>query len=137
MARCLGFDLRLNFNLPYLATSLREFWRRWHISLSTWLRDYLYLPLGGSRKHEARTYLNLGITMLLGGLWHGAAVTFLLWGLWHGAGLILNRWWEQHRPWRQSGLGKLAGDAGVCALWLDVVPGKLPRPGPAIRRRAG
>ncbi len=99
VARSLGFNLMLNFNLPYFATSLRGFWHRWHISLSTWLRDYLYVPLGGSRKGDGRTYLNLGVTMLLGGLWHGAALTFVLWGVWHGLGLIVNRWWEQHRPW--------------------------------------
>jgi alginate O-acetyltransferase complex protein AlgI len=95
LARLLGFELGLNFNLPAFACSLREFWRRWHISLSTWLRDYLYIPLGGERRGPARTYLNLGITMLLGGLWHGAALTFVLWGAWHGLGLMLNRWWEQ------------------------------------------
>jgi len=94
VANLLGFKLMLNFNLPYLATSLRDFWRRWHISLSTWLRDYLYVPLGGNRYGEARTYLNLGATMLLGGLWHGASLTFVLWGLWHGVGLAVNRWWQ-------------------------------------------
>ena len=90
-ARILGFDLMWNFNLPYAATSIREFWRRWHISLSTWLRDYLYISLGGNRAGRARTYANLGITMLLGGLWHGAAWNFVLWGAWHGLGLMLNR----------------------------------------------
>ena len=96
VARWLGFRLMLNFNLPYAATSIRSFWSRWHISLSTWLRDYLYIPLGGNRCSESRNYLNLGITMLLGGLWHGAELTFILWGLWHGAGLIANRWYELH-----------------------------------------
>lgn len=90
-ARVLGFDIMWNFNLPYSATSLREFWQRWHISLSTWLRDYLYIPLGGNRLGPARTYLNLTLTMLLGGLWHGAAWNFVLWGLWHGLGLALTR----------------------------------------------
>lgn len=99
LARVLGFELDLNFNLPYFATSLRDFWRRWHISLSTWLRDYLYIPLGGSRRSSGvRTYINLGLTMLLGGLWHGAGLNFLLWGLWHGAGLMVNRWWQTRRP---------------------------------------
>lgn len=99
IARLLGFRLMLNFNLPYFSSSLRDFWRRWHISLSTWLRDYLYKPLGGDRKGIHRTYLNVGITMLLGGLWHGAALNFVLWGLWHGAGLIVARWWHQRsRP---------------------------------------
>jgi len=90
-ARVLGFDIMLNFNLPYAAGSIREFWRRWHISLSTWLRDYLYISLGGSREGKARTYANLWITMVLGGLWHGAAWNFVLWGMWHAVGLMLNR----------------------------------------------
>lgn len=90
-ARLLGFDLMVNFNLPYLATSLRDFWRRWHISLSTWLRDYLYIGLGGNRRGTLRTGLNLLLTMLLGGIWHGAAWNFVLWGLWHGAGLAVER----------------------------------------------
>jgi D-alanyl-lipoteichoic acid acyltransferase DltB (MBOAT superfamily) len=90
-ARVLGFDIMWNFSLPYSATSLREFWQRWHISLSTWLRDYLYIPLGGNRLGAARTYFNLIVTLLLGGLWHGAAWHFVLWGLWHGLGLALTR----------------------------------------------
>jgi D-alanyl-lipoteichoic acid acyltransferase DltB (MBOAT superfamily) len=90
-ARVLGFDIIWNFNLPYAATNLREFWRRWHISLSTWLRDYLYVSLGGNRRGPRRTYVNLFLTMLLGGLWHGAAWNFVLWGLWHGGGLALQR----------------------------------------------
>lgn len=90
-ARLLGFDIMWNFHLPYCATSLREFWQRWHISLSTWLRDYLYIPLGGNRHGTPRTYINLTLTMLLGGLWHGAAWNFILWGLWHGLGLALTR----------------------------------------------
>lgn len=96
IATVLGFKLMLNFNLPYFATSLRDFWRRWHISLSTWLRDYLYRPLGGSRATQPRTYLNLVVTMLIGGLWHGAALNFILWGLWHGLGLAINRLWGQN-----------------------------------------
>ena len=90
-ARMLGFDILFNFNLPYAAANPREFWRRWHISLSTWLRDYLYIPLGGNRRGPARTYVNLMVTMLLGGLWHGAAWNFVLWGAWHGAGLAAHR----------------------------------------------
>jgi D-alanyl-lipoteichoic acid acyltransferase DltB (MBOAT superfamily) len=90
-ARWLGFDLMLNFRQPYFATSLRDFWARWHISLSTWLRDYLYIPLGGNRLGRARTALNLILTMTLGGLWHGAAWTFVAWGLWHGVGLAARR----------------------------------------------
>jgi len=91
LARVLGFDIMWNFDLPYAATNLREFWRRWHISLSSWLRDYLYISLGGNRRGRSRTYVNLLITMLLGGLWHGAAWNFVLWGLWHGVGLALLR----------------------------------------------
>lgn len=90
-ARLLGFVLPENFNHPYLSTSLAEFWRRWHISLSTWLRDYLYIPLGGSRRGAVRTYLNLLVTMFLGGLWHGAAWNFVAWGVWHGAMLAIER----------------------------------------------
>jgi alginate O-acetyltransferase complex protein AlgI len=82
-AQLLGFHFMLNFKQPYLATSLKDFWRRWHISLSTWLRDYLYIPLGGSRRGSLKTYRNLALTMLLGGLWHGANWTFVIWGL-HG-----------------------------------------------------
>tara|TARA_R110000737_G_scaffold120677_1_gene153138 strand:- start:230 stop:1129 length:900 start_codon:yes stop_codon:yes gene_type:complete len=90
-AAILGFRLMENFRAPYLATSLREFWRRWHISLSTWLRDYLYVSLGGSRHGELRTYAALMATMVLGGLWHGAAWTFVVWGVLHGSYLALER----------------------------------------------
>ncbi len=90
-ALLLGFRFPDNFNAPYFATSLQDFWRRWHISLSTWLRDYLYIPLGGSRKGTNRTAINLFITFLLGGLWHGAAWTFIFWGAFHGAYLTLER----------------------------------------------
>lgn len=90
-ARMLGYDFRENFRYPYLATNIADFWRRWHISLSAWLRDYLYIPLGGSRCGKMRTHLNLIITMLLGGLWHGAAWTFVFWGFWHGVALAVHR----------------------------------------------
>jgi alginate O-acetyltransferase complex protein AlgI len=90
-ARLLGFELPENFSHPYLAISLTDFWRRWHITLSTWLRDYLYIPLGGSRYGTLRTYLNLIITMFLGGLWHGAAWNFVAWGMWHGLMLAIER----------------------------------------------
>lgn len=85
VAKWLGFDIMVNFNLPYFAQSPREFWHRWHISLSTWLRDYLYIPLGGSRYGTLATYRNLMLTMVLGGLWHGASWTFIWWGILHGA----------------------------------------------------
>jgi alginate O-acetyltransferase complex protein AlgI len=86
-----GFRFPQNFNSPYMAVSITDFWRRWHMSLSTWLRDYLYIPLGGNRLGPARTYINLLLTMLLGGLWHGANWTFLIWGGFHGAWLAIER----------------------------------------------
>ena len=91
LARMLGFDLPLNFNRPYLSQNVREFWTRWHISLSTWLRDYLYIPLGGNRGSWIRVRMNLLMTMLLGGLWHGAALHFIFWGAYHGILLIAAR----------------------------------------------
>jgi D-alanyl-lipoteichoic acid acyltransferase DltB (MBOAT superfamily) len=91
ISRMLGVELMENFNAPYLSRNITEFWRRWHISLSTWLRDYLYIPLGGNRAGKARTYRNLLITMLLAGLWHGAAWNFVLWGLLHGIYLAAHR----------------------------------------------
>jgi D-alanyl-lipoteichoic acid acyltransferase DltB (MBOAT superfamily) len=90
-AQLLGFHFMVNFRQPYLSESLQDFWRRWHISLSTWLRDYLYIPLGGNRKGPRRTYVNLMTTMVLGGLWHGANWTFVIWGAMHGAGLAVER----------------------------------------------
>jgi alginate O-acetyltransferase complex protein AlgI len=98
VARVFGFDLIQNFNLPYTAQSITEFWQRWHISLSTWLRDYLYIPLGGNRKGRTRTYINLMITMLLGGLWHGASWNFVIWGGLHGAYLGIERLILGKRP---------------------------------------
>jgi len=90
-AQILGFHFMVNFRQPYLATSLQDFWRRWHISLSTWLRDYLYIPLGGSHKGVPRTYVNLLLTMLIGGLWHGASWNFVAWGGLHGSALAAER----------------------------------------------
>lgn len=90
-AMILGFKIPINFNKPYFATSPSDFWKRWHISLSSWLRDYLYIPLGGNRKSKARTYLNLMATMFLGGLWHGASWNFVVWGLMHGAYLVVHK----------------------------------------------
>lgn len=86
-----GFNTPENFNYPYISQSITEFWRRWHISLSTWFRDYLYIPLGGNRKGNVRTYLNLFIVFFTTGLWHGAAWTFVVWGLWHGLFIIIER----------------------------------------------
>jgi alginate O-acetyltransferase complex protein AlgI len=96
-----GFDFPPNFDSPYQARSMTDFWRRWHISLSTWLRDYLYIPLGGSRSGSARTYANLLATMLLGGLWHGANWTFVLWGAWHGVLLAVERALGERNPLRR------------------------------------
>ncbi|MEE2757921.1 MAG: MBOAT family O-acyltransferase [Myxococcota bacterium] len=98
LARLLGIQLIQNFEAPYAAATPSEFWRRWHISLSTWLRDYLYIPLGGNRGTQWNTYRNLMLTMLLGGLWHGAAWNFILWGAWHGLLLALFRMYQKRRP---------------------------------------
>ncbi len=99
LGRLMGIRLVENFDAPYAATGPREFWRRWHISLSTWLRDYLYIPLGGNRRSRTRTAFNLAVTMLLGGLWHGAAWNFLLWGAFHGMLLGLGRSSRLSRGW--------------------------------------
>jgi alginate O-acetyltransferase complex protein AlgI len=95
LAKIMGFELPVNFRAPYLVTNPAAFWRHWHITLSTWLRDYLYIPLGGNRKGPVRTYFNLLITMVLGGLWHGAAVAYVLWGIFQGLLLVVHRAWTQ------------------------------------------
>ncbi len=97
VALLLGFTFPQNFDRPYSSASLQEFWRRWHMTLSRWLRDYLYIPLGGSRHGRLATYRNLILTMVLGGLWHGAALTFVAWGLLHGLGLAVERWRGERR----------------------------------------
>ena len=96
-ARVLGYELCRNFNLPYLSKNVTEFWKRWHISLSTWLQEYVYIPLGGNRKGTVRTYVNLMLTMLIGGLWHGAAWTFIIWGGLHGLALVVHKLWMKQR----------------------------------------
>jgi alginate O-acetyltransferase complex protein AlgI len=120
LALLLGFVLPQNFNRPYLALSLQDFWRRWHMTLSRWLRDYLYIPLGGNRHGERRTYRNLMLTMLLGGLWHGAAWTFVIWGGIHGAALSAERWARGHlasfRP--PAWLAWLVTFHVVCLAWV-------------------
>jgi D-alanyl-lipoteichoic acid acyltransferase DltB (MBOAT superfamily) len=98
IAKLLGFRFPKNFDRPYAAASIQDFWRRWHITLSRWLRDYLYIPLGGNRKGRRRTYINVMVTMVLGGLWHGAAWTFVLWGAYHGGLLALHQWRASRRP---------------------------------------
>src|SRR5262249_21286861 len=90
-AHMLGYKLAQNFNMPYAAVNVSDFWRRWHMSLSTWLRDYLFIPLGGSRVGDRKTNRNLLVTMILGGLWHGASWTFVVWGLVHGLLLVVHR----------------------------------------------
>ncbi|MBA3894021.1 MAG: MBOAT family protein [Gemmatimonadales bacterium] len=115
VALCLGFSLPDNFRFPYAAIGFSDFWRRWHISLSTWLRDYLYVPLGGNRKGRGRTYFNLMATMLLGGLWHGASWTFVVWGGLHGLYLAVERYVAGRfggrptatRPWSRVALALL------------------------------
>ncbi|MEA1873273.1 MAG: MBOAT family O-acyltransferase [Bacteroidota bacterium] len=113
VALMLGFRLPLNFNSPYKAESITDFWRRWHISLSSWLRDYLYIPLGGNRKGKIRTYINLAVTMILGGLWHGAAWRFIIWGALHGV------WLGIHKGWIAV-FGKPSGKPGFWGHFLRV-----------------
>jgi alginate O-acetyltransferase complex protein AlgI len=126
-AALLGVRFPKNFDSPYKAASIQDFWRRWHISLSTWLRDYLYIPLGGSRKGPARTTVNLMLTMLLGGLWHGANWTFVVWGGLHGSALAVGRALERARerrgaPRHPSGVRRVLGVFGtfhfVCLAWI-------------------
>ncbi len=109
LARWLGFDLMVNFDRPYLARSLRDFWHRWHISLSGWLRDYVYIPLGGNRRGPARTAIHLVLTFLLAGLWHGASWHFVAWGAWHGLALVAER---------RLGLDHPTGPVARWAGWL-------------------
>jgi alginate O-acetyltransferase complex protein AlgI len=115
-ARLMGFTLMRNFRHPYFATSFSDFWQRWHISLSEWLRDYLYIPLGGNRKGRLRTHLNLMITMLLGGLWHGANWTFVAWGALHGFFLIAQHASKALVPWKTSGVWLRATGHATAAL---------------------
>ncbi len=128
IALLLGFRFPKNFDAPYQSATITEFWRRWHISLSSWLRDYLYISLGGNRRGRIRTYVNLLLTMLLGGLWHGAAVRFILWGALHGVALALHKLWmsvvpgaketgaEMKRGWRIIGI--VLTFNLVCFGWL-------------------
>ena len=122
-ALLLGFHFPANFRRPYLAVSITDFWRRWHISLSTWLRDYLYIPLGGNRRGSLATYRNLMVTMLLGGLWHGANWNFVIWGGYHGALLSLERMWGQakhdQRGWTLLHIPRaIATFVLVCVGWV-------------------
>ena len=122
IAALLGYHFNKNFDQPYRAASLGEFWRRWHISLSSWLRDYVYVPLGGNRKGALRTYFNLLATMLLGGIWHGASIKFLIWGGLHGGVLSLERTAQSTREGGKASLGRLVGTLAtfhvVCLGWV-------------------
>jgi len=122
IALLLGFRFNINFNSPYQSSSITEFWRRWHISLSTWLRDYLYISLGGNRKGRVRTYVNQFITMLLGGLWHGAAFRFILWGMLHGLALGIDKFMKEFIKVPDNRLFKILGVLFtfhfVCFCWI-------------------
>ncbi|MDP9135961.1 MAG: MBOAT family protein, partial [Actinomycetota bacterium] len=120
LGKMLGFRLPENFNRPYSAVSITDFWRRWHMSLSRWFRDYLYIPLGGNRRGPRRTYVNLMLTMLLGGLWHGAAWTFLIWGGIHGGALAGERWLGERYPRAQlpRWVAWLITFNVVCLAWV-------------------
>jgi alginate O-acetyltransferase complex protein AlgI len=130
-ARLLGYELPVDFRFPYFAEGISDFWHRWHISLSSWLRDYLYIPLGGNRGSRWFVYRNIMITMLLGGLWHGGAWTFVIWGGLHGMALIVQREmatpdrWSSNRALAHALAGLAANDLrGLCGL--DIFPGCRP-----------
>lgn len=126
IALLLGFRFPMNFNSPYKADSIEDFWHRWHISLSSWLRDYLYISIGGNRKGKLRTYFNLFMTMLLGGLWHGASWNFVIWGTFHGAALALHKFWRtllgKKKGERSHGIRRILGVIitfhFVCFCWI-------------------
>jgi D-alanyl-lipoteichoic acid acyltransferase DltB (MBOAT superfamily) len=125
IALLLGFRFPQNFDAPYAATSVTDFWRRWHMTLSRWLRDYVYIPIGGNRGSRLFTYRNLMLTMLIGGLWHGAGWTFVAWGAIHGSALVAERWWtgrpghveRRASPWRK-GLQRFVTFQVVCFAWI-------------------
>jgi D-alanyl-lipoteichoic acid acyltransferase DltB (MBOAT superfamily) len=135
IALLLGFQFPQNFNSPYTAVSLQDFWRRWHMTLSRWLRDYLYIPLGGNRKGRLLTYRNLMLTMLLGGLWHGAAWTFVIWGGIHGLGLSI----ERATGWRPTSVaaqwfGRILTFHVVCFGWIFFRADSFGRAGDVLAR---
>jgi D-alanyl-lipoteichoic acid acyltransferase DltB (MBOAT superfamily) len=135
IALLLGFEFPQNFASPYTAVSLQDFWRRWHMTLSRWLRDYLYIPLGGNRKGSVITYRNLMLTMLLGGLWHGAAWTFVVWGGIHGLGLCI----ERATGWRPTStaavwFGRVLTFHVVCFAWIFFRADSFHRAGQVIER---
>jgi D-alanyl-lipoteichoic acid acyltransferase DltB (MBOAT superfamily) len=135
VALLLGFQFPQNFNSPYAAVSLQDFWRRWHMTLSRWLRDYLYIPLGGNRKGTLITYRNLMLTMVLGGLWHGAAWTFVIWGAIHGVGLALERalGWRPTSP-AARWFGRLLTFHVVCFAWIFFRADSFARAGSVLER---
>lgn len=138
-AQLLGYELPVNFRFPYFARNISDFWHRWHISLSTWLRDYLYIPLGGNRGPRWFVYRNIMVTMLLGGLWHGGAWTFVIWGGLHGLALVVHREWlrrTEHRPSAQSIMRWLAWPLTiywVCLAWIFFRAVDLKHALPALR----
>ena len=142
VAILMGFEFPQNFNAPYAALSIQDFWRRWHMTLSRWLRDYLYIPLGGSRDGRGNTYRNLMITMILGGLWHGAAWTFVLWGAFHGGLLAFERWRGETSPVPAQTLATPAGRAAsriitfhlVCLGWVMFRADSMSRVGEILGR---
>ena len=113
-AKILGYDLNRNFNMPYIAKNISNFWKRWHISLSTWLQEYLYISLGGNRKGVLRTYVNLLLTMILGGLWHGASWTFVAWGTLHGVALCTHKLWMKITKHDKNYRGSVVGN--ICSI---------------------
>jgi alginate O-acetyltransferase complex protein AlgI len=141
VSKIIGYDLPENFNMPYLATSITAFWRRWHMTLSSWLRDYLYIPLGGGRVAPWRVYANLLITMLLGGLWHGASWTFVFWGAFHGLGLAVHKAWLGWSKRRSVTcppiLGWLLTYAFVCVGWVFFRAADFPTALVILRKMTG
>jgi alginate O-acetyltransferase complex protein AlgI len=130
-ATLLGFDIAPNFNLPYLATNPSEFWRRWHISLSEWLRDYVYIPLGGSRKGVNRTYINIFLVMVVSGLWHGSTINFLIWGMLHGIGQIIHR--AVAKPRKKDATGSRIFSMIINFMFINFlwIPFRVPTPSEA------
>ena len=141
VAALLGYRFPQNFNQPYRALGIGDFWRRWHMTLSSWLRDYLYIPLGGNRGGRLATARNLMLTMLLGGLWHGANWTFLIWGALHGAALVVDHAYRRSplyrtlRPPALGGRGRLGADVPLRLLLLAVLPRAFAGRGDAISGR--
>jgi alginate O-acetyltransferase complex protein AlgI len=126
-ARLLGYELTINFNFPYFARDIADFWHRWHISLSTWLRDYLYIPLGGNCGPQWFVYRNIMITMLLGGLWRGGAWTFVIWGGLHGLALVVHREWQRLGRALPLPVSWLLTIYWVCVAWIFFRAGTLER----------